>query len=153
MVIHILCDHYLYIIFFCVWASELFWSKFVRVCRRRCHLFTFSSPSPISIKLGIIHPLLMGTQVCTNKRPRSFLRGYYNEIAKMGWWNLNIFSRTDGPNFNQTGHKVSMGKKDLIVIKWKAFLRSENNTQTKFKNLLPQNHWPISTKLVTYDLG
>ena len=52
----------------------------------------------ISAKLGTMHPLVKGTQICSNEGPHPFPRGDNYEIAKIHWRNKNIFfSKTTGP--------------------------------------------------------
>jgi hypothetical protein len=47
---------------------------------------------PISMKLCINHPWVMGVLNCSNKGPGPFQRGDNYKIAKMGWRNLKGLS-------------------------------------------------------------
>jgi hypothetical protein len=46
---------------------------------------------PISIKLGINHPLVKGILNCSNKGLGHLQRGDNHKNAKMGWDHLKIF--------------------------------------------------------------
>jgi hypothetical protein len=58
-------------------------------------IFFSRTSRPISIKLGINHPLVKGTLDCSKKGPGPLQRGNNHRNAKMGWGHLKIFfSRT-----------------------------------------------------------
>jgi hypothetical protein len=59
-------------------------------------LFSRTSRSD-SIKLGTNYPWVKGIQVCSKKGPGPLQRGDNYKNVKIGWGDLNIFSRTTGP--------------------------------------------------------
>ena len=85
---------------------------------------------------------MKGIQVCSNKEPRLFPRGDNYEIVKTHGRN----KKNHTSNFNQTWHKVFLGEGDSSFVKWRMPVFKETskwdseNTLTKFKNLLLQNH-------------
>ena len=97
---------------------------------------------PILTKLGTKYRWMKGIQVCSKKGPRLLPRGDNYEIAKIHWRNL----KNHTSNFNQTWHKVFLGEGDTSFVKWSMPISKETskwdseNTLTKFKNLLLQNH-------------
>jgi hypothetical protein len=61
-------------------------------------IFFYRTSRPISIKLGINHPLGKVILNCSNKGPGPLQRGDNLKNAKMGWGHLKIFfSRTTEP--------------------------------------------------------
>jgi hypothetical protein len=59
--------------------------------------YTLENSRPISIKLGINHPLAKEILNCLNKGPGPLQRGNNLKNAKTMWVHLRIFSRTTEP--------------------------------------------------------
>ena len=82
------------------------------------------------------------------KGPVLFQGGDNYEIAKIHRWNLKIFFLQNHlANFNQTWHKASLGEGDASLFKRRTppiskgrLLSNSENTLTKLKNRLLQNH-------------
>ena len=82
-------------------------------------------------------------------RARPFPSGDNYEIAKNTLTKLeSLLLQNHWANFNQTWPKASLGKGDSSLFKWRVLpfskgklLRNSENTLTKLKNLLLQNHW------------
>ena len=105
-------------------------------------IFFSRTTGPLSTKLGTKYPWMKGIQVCSRKGPRLFPRGDNYEIAKIHWRNLKNYTS----NFNQTWHKVFLSEGDSSFVKSNIPISKETskwdseNTLTKFKSLLLQNH-------------
>ena len=110
--------------------------------------FFSRTTEPFSTKLGTKYPWVKGIQVCSIEGPHPFWRGDNYQIAKIHCWNLkNLLFKSHKANFNQTWHNASLGEGDSSLFKWRAppfskgrLLRNSENTLTKLKNLLLQNH-------------
>ena len=68
------------------------------------------------------------------KGSRPFPKGHNDEIVKIRWGSLKIFSRSTGSTNIQTWHKTSLCKEESSLFKWRA-------------SLFPMVDVPISTKL------
>jgi hypothetical protein len=67
-----------------------------------------------------------GIQVCSNKGPGRLQRGDNYKNVKM-WWGLikKKFLQNHLANFNQTGHKSSLGRADSSLFKGISLLQGE----------------------------
>ena len=100
----------------------------------------------ISTKLGTNHSWLKWIQFSSNDGPRSFRREDNHEITKIHCRNLKIFfSRTTGAILTI----LSLVNEDASSNDDFPFSEGKNYEIAKFKNLLIQNNWPISTKFGT----
>jgi hypothetical protein len=60
----------------------------------------------------------MGIQACSNKGPGFLQRGDNHKKCKNGVGSFkNLLLQNDWANFNQTWHKLSLGKGDLNLFK------------------------------------
>jgi hypothetical protein len=73
-------------------------------------IFFCRTSRPISIKLGINHPWVKGTQSCANQGPGPFQRGDNHKNPKKGWSYLKIFSGATGPILTRLGAKHPRAK-------------------------------------------
>ena len=69
-------------------------------------------------------------------------------VVVLNFSHFHLLLRNHWANFNQTWHKAYLGKGDSILIEWRPWpfskgrkLQNSENTLTKLKNLLLQNHW------------
>ena len=93
---------------------------------------------------------MKGIQVSSNEGPCPFLRGDNYKVAKLHWWNLEIFLSLQNywANFYQTWHNAFLGEVDSSLFKWRVlpfskgrWLWNSENALLKFKILILQNDY------------
>ena len=94
----------------------------------------FSSPE---LKAQVSFSDHLSSIVCPSVRHLSLNFSHFLLLLQNHW-----------ANFNQTWHKASLGRGDSSLFRWRVkpfskgrLLRNSENTLTKLKNLLLQNHW------------
>ena len=85
-----------------------------------------------------MHPLVKGTEICSNEGPHPYPRGDNYEVAKIHWRKLkkNLLLKNNWTNFNQTWHKDPCEKGIQVCLNKgpRPFSRGDNYEITKI-------HW------------
>ena len=122
-------------------------------------VFFYRPTGSISTKLGTEHPWVMKIKFCFFFQMKDlvlFLRGDNNIRLNIYWQLFKNLRQNRWANFNQTWHKVFLGKgnSNLLHLRAKHFSRGHNSNIGKihwrllriFYSIIT---WPISTKLDT----